>query len=107
MMTKYLFEGNYVGAGINGLLSEGGSKRRDAVVDSLASVGGTLECFYFAFGETDVVGVFDIPDQASAAALSLMINATGLVKLHLKPLMTVDDLDEVTTKSPSYRAPGK
>ena len=106
-MAKYLFEANYVGDGISGLLREGGSKRREAVVTALASVGGSLECFYYAFGETDVVGVFDIPDQASAAALSLMINSTGAVKLHLRPLLTVEDLDEAATKTPSYRAPGR
>ncbi|MGZ4662149.1 MAG: GYD domain-containing protein, partial [Arthrobacter sp.] len=76
-MSKYLFEANYVGDGIKGLMREGGTKRRDAVVEALKSVGGTLECFYYAFGDTDVLGVFDIPDQASAAALSLMINSTG------------------------------
>lgn len=106
-MTKYLFQANYVGAGINGLLREGGSKRREAVVDALKSVGGTLECLYFAFGETDVLGVLEVPDQASAAALSLMINSTGVVSLTLKPLMSAEDLDEVTKKTPSYRAPGQ
>ncbi len=106
-MSKYLFEANYVGDGIKGLMREGGTKRRDAVVEALKSVGGSLESFYYAFGETDVVGVFDIPDQASAVALSLMINSSGAVNLHLKPLMTAEDLDEATMKTPSYRAPGQ
>lgn len=60
-MTKYLFEANYVGEGIKGLMREGGTKRRDAVVEALKSVGGSLECFYYAFGETDVLGVFENP----------------------------------------------
>jgi uncharacterized protein with GYD domain len=77
------------------------------VVEALKSVGGSLESFYYAFGETDVVGVFDIPDQANAVALSLMINSTGAVNLHMKPLMTPEDLDEAATKTPSYRAPGQ
>ncbi|SDL72272.1 Uncharacterized protein, contains GYD domain [Arthrobacter sp. ov407] len=106
-MSKYLFEANYVGDGIKGLMREGGTKRRDAVVEALKSVGGSLDSFYYAFGETDVVGVFDIPDQANAVALSLMINSTGAVDLHLKPLMTAEDLDEAATKTPSYRAPGQ
>jgi uncharacterized protein with GYD domain len=104
---KYLFEANYVGEGIKGLMREGGTKRRDAVVEALKSAGGSLECFYYAFGETDVVGVFDIPDQANAAALSLLINSTGSVSLRLKPLMTPEDLDEAAKKTPSYRAPGQ
>lgn len=106
-MTKYLFEANYVDEGIKGLMREGGTKRRDAVVEALKSVGGSLECFYYAFGDADVLGVFDIPDQASAAALSLMINSTGAVNLMLKPLMTPEDIDEAVKKTPAYRAPGQ
>jgi uncharacterized protein with GYD domain len=106
-MTKYLFEANYVGDGIKGLMREGGTKRRDAVVEALKSVGGSLDSFYYAFGDTDVLGVFDIPDHANAAALSLMINSTGTVNLHLKPLLTPEDIDEAAKKTPSYRPPGQ
>jgi uncharacterized protein with GYD domain len=88
-------------------MREGGTKRREAVVEALKSVGGSLESFYYAFGETDVVGVFDIPDQANAAALSLMINSSGAVNLRLKPLLAPEDIDEAVTKTPSYRAPGQ
>jgi uncharacterized protein with GYD domain len=106
-MTKYLFEANYVGEGIKGLMREGGTKRRDALVDALKSVGGTLECMYYAFGHTDVLGVFDVPSDADAAALSLMINSTGNVNVRFKPLMTPEDIDEAAKKTPTYRAPGQ
>ena len=106
-MTKYLFQGNYVGPGIKGLMQEGGSKRRAAVVKALESVGGSLESFYYAFGETDVLGVFDIPEQSNAVALSLMINSSGAVNIHLTPLMTPEDIDAAVGKTPSYRAPGQ
>ena len=106
-MTKYFFQANYVGDGIRGLMQEGGSKRRDAVVKALESVGGSLECIYYAFGETDVLGVLDIPDQSSAVALSLMINSSGAVDLRLTPLMTPEDIDAAASKTPSYRAPGQ
>ncbi|WP_144670611.1 GYD domain-containing protein [Arthrobacter sp. U41] len=106
-MAKYLFEANYVGEGIKGLMREGGTKRRDALVEALKSVGGSLESFYYAFGETDVLGVFEVPEPADAAALSLMINSTGTVNVHLLPLMTPEDLDAAAKKTPSYRAPGQ
>jgi uncharacterized protein with GYD domain len=106
-MTKYLFEANYVGEGIKGLMREGGTKRRDALVDALNSVGGSLESFYYAFGDTDVLGVFDVPVQTDAAALSLMINSSGNVDVRLKPLMTPEDIDEAVKKTPSYRPPGQ
>ncbi len=106
-MSKYLFEANYVGDGIKGLMREGGTKRRDALAEALKSVGGTLECFYYAFGEIDVLGVFEVPGDADAAALSLMINSTGTVDVRLKPLMTPEDIDQAAKKTPSYRAPGQ
>ena len=106
-MPKYLFEATYVGQGIKGLMQEGGTARRDALTEALKSVGGTLESFYYAFGYYDVLGVLDAPDDASAAALSLLINSSGNVNVRLKPLLTVADLDEAAKKTPTYRAPGQ
>ena len=68
-MSKYLVKGNYVGDGITGLMKEGGSKRRDSASAATESAGGSLECFYYAFGDTDVVGVCDFPDAATPAAI--------------------------------------
>lgn len=106
-MGKYLFEAKYVGEGIKGLMREGGTSRREALVAALESVGGSLENFYYSFGETDVLGVIEVPEPSDAAALSLMINSTGSVTVRLKPLMTVEDLDAAAKKAPSYRAPGE
>ena len=47
------------------------------------------------------------PSDADAAALSLMINSTGNVNVRLKPLMSVEDIDEAFKKTPTYRAPGQ
>jgi uncharacterized protein with GYD domain len=105
-MPKYLVSANYVGDGIKGLMAEGGTKRRDAVRASVESVGGTLECFYYAVGDADVFGIGDFPDEASAVAWSLMVNSTGSVRLHLVQLVTPEVLDAAAAKTPSYRAPG-
>ena len=105
-MAKYLIRGNYVGDGIKGLMSDGGSKRRQAAAAAIESVGGSLDSFYYAFGDTDIFAVCDLPDAASAVALSLLINSSGSVSVSFTPLMTPEDLDAATTKSPSYRPPG-
>ena len=105
-MGKYLVQANYVGDGVKGLLSEGGSRRRDAARASVESVGGTLVDMYYAFGDTDVYGIGEFPDDASAAAWSLMVNASGLLTASITPLMTPEDLDVAAAKTPSYRAPG-
>ncbi len=105
-MPKYLVQANYVGEGLKGLLKEGGSSRR-AVVDKLAkSVGGKLETFYYAFGETDLYVIMDIPDNASMAALALMVAASGVINLKTTVLMTPEELDNAAKKTPVYRAPG-
>jgi uncharacterized protein with GYD domain len=50
------------------LLNEGGSSRQ-AVVEKLVSLmGGKLELFYYAFGETDLYSIVDTPDNVSTAA---------------------------------------
>ncbi len=105
-MAKYLLRANYVGDGIKGLMSEGGSKRRDAARAAVESVGGTMDCMYYAFGETDVYAIADLPDDASATALSLVINGSGAVSAHVVPLMTAEDVDAAVAKTPSYRPPG-
>ena len=46
-MPKYLFHGTYTPEGYRGLMDEGGTKRREAAEKALASVGGSLEAFYF------------------------------------------------------------
>jgi len=105
-MGKYLITGNYVGDGITGLMKDGGTKRRAAAAAAVESVGGSLESMYFAFGDTDIFAVCDIPDVASAAAISLLIGSSGSVEVSLTPLLTVEDLDAAAAKSPSYRPPG-
>jgi uncharacterized protein with GYD domain len=105
-MAKYMITANYVGDGIKGLMAEGGTVRRDAAAAAVESVGGSLDAFYYAFGGTDVYAICDVPDPASAAALSLLINASGAVELSMTPLLTVEDLDDAAKRTPVYRAPG-
>jgi uncharacterized protein with GYD domain len=72
----------------------------------LPSNPGTLDCFYYAFGDSDCFVIGELPDDASATVWSLMINSTGAVNVNLVPLMTPEDLDAAASKTPSYRAPG-
>jgi uncharacterized protein with GYD domain len=106
-MPKYLLQINYVNEGIKGLLKDGGTTRRAAADRAAASVGGTLEAMYYAFGDTDCFVVAEVPDQASAVALSLTLKASGAVTVRTTPLMAVEDIDAATKKSPSYQPPGR
>ena len=105
-MSKYLIRGSYEPDGVKGLMREGGSKRLAAATAAIESVGGSIDSFYYAFGDNDVVGICDFPDAASATALSMMINSSGAVTLSLTPLMTVEEVDAAARMTPSYRPPG-
>ena len=106
-MPKYLAQCNYVGEGIKGLLKEGGSSRRAIVEKLVKSLGGTVEAFYYAFGETDLYVIADVPDNVSMATIALTVNATGTVTVKTTVLLTPEEVDEAAKKSPSYRPPGQ
>jgi uncharacterized protein with GYD domain len=105
-MPKYLVEANYVGEGINGLLKEGGSGRRAAVDELFKSMNGTVEAFYYAFGDTDVFIIGELPDNTSAAALALRVNASGAAMCKTTVLMTATEIDAAVKKTATYRPPG-
>lgn len=105
-MGKYLIRGNYVGDGVAGLMKEGGTARHAAASAAAESVGGTIDCMYYAFGDVDVWAIADFPDDASATACSLLINSSGAVSVSLTPLLTPEDIDAAAAKSPSYQPPG-
>ena len=106
-MPKYFLEGNYVGEGVKGLLKEGGSSRIKTVTQLIEGMGGKVEAFYYAFGDVDVLGIVEFPDHATAAALSLAINASGAVTVKTTVLMTPEEIDEATKKTVAYRPPGQ
>ena len=105
-MAKYLFRASYNASGAKGLLEEGGTGRVKAVEKLVKSVGGKVECQYWAFGADDYYLIADVPDAAAAAALSLTVSASGSVRVSTSPLLTADDVDEVAKRSVTYRAPG-
>lgn len=105
-MPKYLIEANYVGEGINGLLKEGGTRRRAAVDELFKSMDGRLESFYYAFGEKDVYLVGELPDNATAAALALRVNASGAAMCRTTVLITPEEIDLAVKMTVTYRPPG-
>ncbi len=106
-MPKYLIQASYNADGAKGLLRDGGSKRRAMVEQALGGVGGRVEAFYYAFGDADAVIIVDVPDHTTAAAVSMSVNASGVVSLKTTPLLTVEEMDAASKKGITYRAPGQ
>jgi uncharacterized protein with GYD domain len=106
-MPKYLLQASYVGDGVKGLLKDGGAGRRSAAEKAISSVGGKMESFYFAFGDSDAYVIADLPDNASMSALALSINASGAVTTKTVVLLTPEEVDAALKKTTNYRAPGR
>jgi uncharacterized protein with GYD domain len=105
-MPKFLIEASYSVEGVKGVKAKGGSSRRDAVAAVADSVGGTLESFYFAFGDRDAYVVVDLPDNEAAAAVALTVNAAGGATAKTTVLLTPEEVDAAAQRSVEYRAPG-
>ena len=105
-MARYLLQASYTQSGVQGVIKEGGSGRRDAIGKLLADLGGSLEAFYFAFGENDVYVIADVPDNTTAAAISLTVGAAGAATVKTIVLLTPEEIDRATKQSVAYRPPG-
>jgi uncharacterized protein with GYD domain len=105
-MPKFLVEASYTLDGVKGVRSAGGSSRRDAVAKVAESVGGRLEGFYFAFGDTDAYVIVDVPDNESATAVALTVNAAGGATVKTVVLLTPEEVDAAAKRSVEYRPPG-
>lgn len=105
-MPRYLFRGSYSREGAQGLLREGGTRRRQAVERLVLSLGGRLEGFHFALGETDLFMIVDLPGPVAAAAASVIVAASGAGHWTTTVLLTPEEMDEATRLDGGYRPPG-
>jgi uncharacterized protein with GYD domain len=107
-MPKYLVQVAYTPESWAAMVKNPQS-RLEAVRPAVESMGGTFDDAWFAFGEYDLVGICDFPDNVSSAAFSVSVAARGSVKaLHTTPLMTMDEgVAAMTKASASTYAPPK
>jgi uncharacterized protein with GYD domain len=105
-MPRYLIEASYTTEGVRGVADKGGTARREAVEQLIAAAGGTMECFYFAFGDADVYVISELPSDEAATALALSVNRSGSTKVRTVVLLTAEQLDTAANMLPEYRPPG-
>ena len=105
-MAKYLFKASLSADGVAGVRAEGGTARRAVVKSAIESLGGSLESFYFAFGDDDVLVICDLPDNETAAAFAMETSASGRVSVSTSVLITPEEMDRARDKKSGWRAPG-
>jgi uncharacterized protein with GYD domain len=105
-MPKYMFRAFLTAEGVAGIVDEGGSSREDVLSSAITTLGGTVEAFYFAFGDEDAVVIADLPDNETAAAFALETSASGRVAVSTTVLLTPEEIDRAREKKSGWRPPG-
>lgn len=105
-MARYMFRANYTREGLQGLLNEGGTGRKKAIETLASSVGGQLLSFDYAFGADDVYLVCELPDDETAAALSMRVTAAGSATVKTVKLLSPEQIDAALDRELTYRKPG-
>src|SRR6476661_7003098 len=110
-MPKYLIKANYTLEGLKGVRAKGAKSRADAVDNMVNRLGGTVESFYFAFGDDDVYVVAELPDDESRQAThgragrrcprpERRLRPTGRLTRHTDVRRLTDPLTAVPDTSP-------
>jgi len=108
VVAKYLVLFGFTGETMKRFVAK--PSDRAAVVRELAeSAGGSLEWYYWMFGQHDGVGVFGMPDSHSMAAVSLAATSSGaFMHFETHELIEASDLSAIAerAKGIAYQPPG-
>jgi len=90
-MPSFLLQASYSSEALASLLKKP-QNRTEVVSKAIEKVGGSVTGLWRSFGDHDVVAIFEMPDNISAAALALAVGAGGTVKnVKTTPLLTVEE----------------
>jgi uncharacterized protein with GYD domain len=109
-VTKYVTFFRYAGEAWKRMI-EIPENRAVAARNLIEKVGGSMETFYWMFGEWDGLVIYEVPDTASAAAFSGLVTSSGLISgVMTHQLVSMEDahmaLDRARTLGSAYVPPG-
>lgn len=108
-MPRYLIQASYTASAAAAFVSNP-QDRVSGVAAILEELGGKLVSFDFCLGEHDVIAVCEAPDDTTAAALALAVNAPGhLSSYRTTRLLSPKEFLAAQKKAHglSYKAPTK
>ena len=107
-MAYYMVQATYTAEAIAAMVKKP-EDRAAAITPVVEKLGGKLEGLWFCFGDYDVVGISQMPDNVSAAAFAFAISQSGKLRsVKTTPLMTSGEAMKAMKKAggAGYRAPG-
>jgi uncharacterized protein with GYD domain len=67
-------------------------ERSEVVKTAIEAFGGSLQAFYYCFGQYDALAISDFPDGQSALACSMYVVAQGRIEhVHTTALFSADE----------------
>ena len=107
-MAHYLAQASYTSQAIGELVKHP-QNRAASVRPIVERMGGKIESLYFAFGDHDIVAVFEMPDNVTMASISMAVGASGAFRsFKTTVLIPMDEAVEAMRKAGTvgYRPPG-
>ena len=108
-MSHYLIVGSYTSEAWAAQI-ENPRDRIEAIRPLIEANNGSIEAAYYAFGDYDIFVVLQLPDNITAASISIAVGASGAFSsFKTVPLMTIDEGLEAIKKAggTSYTPPGR
>ena len=110
-MAYYLLTFGFTSETTKGLVQKP-EDRRATAAEALEALGCKLHDYFFSFGKYDAVVIIEGPDNATAAAVSMLIGSSGAFShVETTPLITMEEAVKAMKKAKkvtgSYRPPGR
>lgn len=98
-MPSYLVQVAYTPETVAAFIAQP-QDRTEAIGKVVKKLGGKPGKLYLSFGDYDVVGIYEMPDNVSAAAFAMAIAGGGACKsVKTTPLMTGEEAVAAMTKA--------
>jgi len=99
-MALYLYQAAYTPEAWAAMIANPGRRPEDVGRSISEQVGGRMLGVWFAFGEYDVVGILEAPDNVNMAAAALKLASGGaLTAARTTPLLSIDEGIEAMQKA--------
>ena len=95
-MPTYVMIANYTEKGVRDIADA--PARAEAYRQLVRSKGGTAKDIYWTLGQTDLVVISEMPDDATAAAVALSVSKLGNVRGYTMRAFNEKEMGQVLSK---------
>ena len=108
-MPHYMIQASYNQDQIKAMV-DNPQDRAEAARKVVEGLGGKMECFYFTFGDSDIVMISEFPDNEAAVACAMAVAASGASSSYkttvlVTPSQAVEAMKKAGAAMGSYRPP--